>query len=261
MKKDILSEAEIRKKIKKNKNRIIAIYEETESTNLLAKELFKDDGAIVLADRQSAGRGRLGRSFFSPKGSGLYMSISLKPDIPAEKFVFITIAAAVAVSRAIDGLYGINTQIKWVNDIYYSGKKVCGILAEMVWGGEKDKPPHIVVGIGVNISEPCGGFPDEIKDKAAALPDNNVSRNTLAAEIVNELDEILDQFEKKDFLEEYRQKSCLIGKKVTVIPIRGREFEAEVMGIDDKAHLLVLKANGEKVSLFSGDVSIKEQKN
>ena len=261
MKKDILSEAKIRKKIKKNKNRIIAIYEETESTNLLAKELFKDDDAIVLADRQSAGRGRLGRSFFSPQGSGLYMSVSVRCDILPDDAVFVTVAAALAVSRAVDRLFDISTQIKWVNDIYYKGRKVCGILAETVWDTGKDKPPHIVVGIGVNVSEPCGGFPEEIKDKAVALPNKNVSRNALAAEIVNELDKILDAFEKKDFLEEYRQKSCLMGKRVVVIPVNGQEFEAEVLEIDDNAHLVIVKDNGEKINLFTGEVSIKMQNN
>ena len=257
MKKDMLSETQVRRNLEKNKNRIIAIYEETASTNLLAKELFKDDGAVVIAEKQSAGRGRMGRNFFSPEGSGLYMSVSVKRDILPDDMVFITVAAAVAVSRAIDRLFDISTQIKWVNDIYYKGKKVCGILAETVWNSEKDKPLHIVVGIGVNTSEPCGGFPEEIKDKAAALPDKNVSRNALAAEVINELDKILDEFEKKDFLEEYRQKSCLTGKKVTVIPINGREFEAEVLGIDDNAHLVIIKDNGEKTNLFTGEVSIK----
>jgi BirA family biotin operon repressor/biotin-[acetyl-CoA-carboxylase] ligase len=260
MKKDILSESEIRKSLKKNKNRIIAIYEETESTNLLAKKRFKEDGAIVLADRQSAGRGRMGRSFFSPRGSGLYMSVSLRPNIPAEKTVFITVAAAVAVSRAIDRLYGINTQIKWVNDIYYKGKKVCGILTEAMF--ENDNAPHIVVGIGVNVSAPEGGFPEDIKDKASALPDNdNVTRNMLVAEIVNELDEILLELKEKTFLNEYREKSCLTGKKVKVIPVHKEEFEAEVLEIDDNAHLVIVKDNGEKINLFTGKVSIKMQNN
>lgn len=257
MKNNVLSESGIRKSLKKNKNRIIAIYEETESTNILAKELFKDDGAIVLADIQSAGRGRMGRSFFSPQGSGLYMSVSLKSDIPTEKAVFITVAAAVAVSRAIDGLYGINTQIKWVNDIYYKGKKVCGILTEAMFEKNGGNMPHIVVGIGVNVNAPMGGFPEDIKDKAAALPDKaNVTRNMLAAEIVNELDEILVGLKEKTFLKEYREKSCLIGKKVTVIPVCREEFDASVLEINDDAHLVVVKEDGEKVTLSSGEVSI-----
>ncbi len=261
MKKDILSEAQIRKELKKNKNRIIAIYEETESTNLLAKKLFKNDGAIVLADRQSSGRGRLGRRFFSPGGSGLYMSVSLKPDTLPQDAVLITVAAAVSVSRAIDRLFNVNTQIKWVNDIYYKGKKVCGILAEAMFEKENGNTPHIVVGIGVNVSAPLGGFPEDIKDKATALPDkDNVTRNMLAAEIVNELDEILVGLKEKTFLKEYREKSCLTGKKVKVIPVHKEEFEARVLEIDNDAHLVVVKDNGEKVSLSSGEVSIVPQK-
>ncbi len=256
---DKLSEKEIRQFLKSNTDRKIIILDEVGSTNTVAKELLKseEDGSVLLAERQTAGRGRMGRSFFSPNGSGIYMSIGLKPTIEAEKSVLITVAAAVAVSRALDLLFNTETEIKWVNDIYYKGKKVCGILTEAVFENENGKILNAVLGIGINVHMPKGGFPEDIKDKAGIIfRANEVSRNRIAAEVLNQFDMVYKNLEKAKFLEEYSKKSCLIGKKVMVMPIHNEQYYATVTDINDKAQLVVKTDDGRVLALSGGEVSI-----
>lgn len=256
---DKLSVCGIRRFLKNNTDRKILVFDEVSSTNTEAKELLKaeSDGALLLAERQTAGHGRMGRSFFSPESSGLYMSIGLKPKISAEKSVLITVAAAVAVSRALDTLFNIDTKIKWVNDIYYKGKKVCGILTEAVFEMESGKISHAVVGIGINVRAPKEGFPEDIKDKAGAVGNvNDITRNRLAAEVANQFDKVYQNLEQPDFLEEYRKKSCLIGKKVMVMPIHGEQYPAVVSDIDGRAQLVVKTEDGRVLALSGGEVSI-----
>ncbi len=256
---DKLSESGIRQFLKSNTDRKIIIFDEVTSTNTLAKELLKSesDGAMLLAEKQTAGRGRMGRSFFSPDGSGIYMSIGLKPKIEAEKSVLITVAAAVAVSRVLDLLFNADTEIKWVNDIYYKGKKVCGILTEAVFENESGKILNAVLGIGINVSMPKEGFPEDIKDKAGVIGlVDKVSRNRIAAEVANQFDILYKDLEKAEFLEEYRKKSCLIGKKVIVMPIHNEQYYATVIDINDKAQLEVRTDDGRVLVLSGGEVSI-----
>ncbi|MBR5157170.1 MAG: biotin--[Clostridia bacterium] len=257
-----LSESKIRQLLKRNTKRKIIVFDEVTSTNTLAKELLKseEDGALLLAESQTAGRGRMGRSFFSPDGCGIYMSIGLKPKISAEKSVLITVAAAVAVSRALDLLFNADTEIKWVNDIYYKGKKVCGILTEAVFENDSGKILNAVLGIGINVSMPKGGFPDDIKDKAGAISlADDVSRNRIAAEVVNQFDILYNDLEKAEFLVEYRKKSCLIGKKVVVMPIHNEQYYATVKDIDEKAQLVVETKDGKVLALSGGEVSVVPQ--
>ena len=256
---DKLSENEIRQFLKTNTDRKIMVFDEVGSTNTVAKELLKSesDGSVLLAEKQTAGRGRMGRSFFSPDGSGIYMSIGLKPTIAAENSVLITVAAAVAVSRALDLLFNTKTEIKWVNDIYYKGKKVCGILTEAVFENESGKILNAVLGIGINVHMPKDGFPEDIKDKAGIIfGTDTVSRNRIAAEVLNQFDLVYKSLEKAEFLEEYRKKSCLIGKKVVVMPIHNEQYCATVTDINDKAQLVIRTDEGRVLALSGGEVSI-----
>lgn len=147
------------------------ILEETESTNSFCKELsreFKEDLAVI-ALSQSKGKGRLGRSFFSPKGGGIYISFLLHPHLNAEDCTKITTAAAVAAAKAIDFISRKNTLIKWVNDIYLDGKKVCGILTEAGFSGNAQKLDYAILGVGINLYDPENGFPDDLKEKAGSV--------------------------------------------------------------------------------------------
>ena len=135
-------------------NRKKLYFEELDSTNSYLKEMAAkgaQEGTIIIANRQSAGRGRLGRSFFSPEEKGIYMSILLRPDISLERAVLITSMAAVAVAEAIEQVSGIQTKIKWVNDIFLNKKKVCGILTEAGIDAETGTLEYAVLGIGVNV--------------------------------------------------------------------------------------------------------------
>ncbi|MBQ3226668.1 MAG: biotin--[Clostridia bacterium] len=255
------SDAELRLNLTRKKDRSIYLFQTVDSTNRLAKEMLKDEpeGALILSESQTAGRGRMGRSFFSPEADGLYMSMELKPNLPAEEAVFLTVMAAVAVTRAIEKRYHLKTQIKWVNDIYFENKKLCGILVE----GEIDGSGRLsraILGVGVNLRAPSGGYPDDIKDKAGALSQfsaEKVEKQTLAAEIVNCFEELYEGDNKEGFVNEYREKSCLIGKGVEVISYVGAEPKrAKVLDIDDMARLVVMTPEGKKETLSSGDVSV-----
>ena len=265
----------------------VIFLEETESTNEDAKRLgaegyvgkitpFDDlqkvdaelkpvDNVVVVSDYQSKGKGRRGRSFSSPKGTGLYMSFLMHPQIRVEEAYMLTCAAAVAVARAISSVTGIEPQVKWVNDLYIGDKKVCGILTEGVLSMEAGGLDYAVVGIGVNIFAPNEGFPPEIKDVAGALyeggeaPDN--VRNRICAAIIDEFLRITDAGDR-DFVREYRDRSNLIGHYVKVNPYgdSGKKLDgyAKVLDIDDDCYLMVEYENGTVEALSSGEVSVKK---
>ena len=216
--------------------------EETDSTNRMAKELARQGaphGTAVLAERQTAGRGRLGRAFFSPEG-GLYLSVILYPQCPPENRALMTPMAAVAVCRALEQVCGISPGIKWVNDLYLGGKKLCGILCE----GCGDA---VIVGIGLNLYTPEGGFPAEIPATALDVP---VDRRVLAEAIRQQL------LQPGEFLAEYRERCLLLGKTVTVHPVAGEAYAARAMEIDDRCRLVVESCRGRE-ALDSGEVSVR----
>ncbi|MBR1750534.1 MAG: biotin--[Ruminococcus sp.] len=234
------------------------------STNDVLKALAAEgapEGTAVIASQQTAGKGRLGRKFYSPPGSGVYISLLLRPKMSAEDSLFITTSAAVAVCHAIETVSGgtVRPKIKWVNDIYIGGKKVCGILTEASVSFESGQLDHAVLGIGINITTPDGDFPDDIKGKASSIfgstHQKNI-RNRLTAEVLKELYKQFGRHTGADYLDEYRQRSMLTGRDITVIKPDG-ERAAKALGIDDKARLIVLYDDGSTESLSSGEVSIQ----
>lgn len=235
-------------------NKIIRI-EETKSTNSLAKELAlkgEKEGTVVIANRQSGGRGRVGRSFFSPDGKGIYMSVILKPE--AENILMITSFAAVAVSRAVRKVCGVETGIKWVNDIYLNGKKLCGILAEGVYLGERLE--CVVLGIGINVKKVA--FPEDISDIATSVENETgeeVDKEELEKQLMDELEELYKNYSDGKFLDENRGLSCVIGNEIRVI-CGNDEYLAKAVGIDDKGGLIIEQRGTEK-TLYSGEISIR----
>ena len=169
----------------------IQVQESVTSTNTVLKGLAEQGGAegmVLLAQEQTQGKGRLGRTFFSPKGTGLYMSVLLRPRFSAEEALSITTAAAVAVAEAVDQVTGQHARIKWVNDVYLRGRKVCGILTEAAVDFESGGLQYAVLGMGINIREPEGGFSPELAQVAGALFPGEVpagARTRLAAAILN----------------------------------------------------------------------------
>ncbi len=234
-----------------------------DSTNNIAKQLATGNApewTVITADTQTAGRGRLGRSFCSPESTGLYMSVILRLDIKAEDAVLITAAAAVAAANAIDHVAGGRSGIKWVNDIYRDGKKVSGILTEGKLDLETDKLDYAVLGIGVNIEDPEAGFPNEIANIAGSLfkhgeaPENIKSR--LLALILDNFAGIYYELTEKKFIEEYRERSILKNADVNVIK-PDKTVPARVIDIDDNCGLVVRYDDGRTEALTTGDVSIR----
>lgn len=252
---------QIKKALKNNDN--ILFFDETDSTNAVIKRIAEEgtakEGTIAVALSQNSGRGRLGRSFFSPCG-GIYMSILLRPSFSPEQCLMLTVAAAVAVCRAIEKNSDAKCEIKWVNDIYINGKKVCGILTEGAIEAETATLKYAVLGIGINLKLPNGGFPEDIAERAAAVYNKEITaqkKAQLIADVVNEFFYFYENIEKKEFMKQYQMRSYLTGKTVSYERY-GEVFTAKVLGIDENGGLEVLQ-NGEKITITAGDVSVKPQ--
>ena len=235
-------------------------YDITDSTNTRCKELaLKGEvSALVIANGQTQGRGRLSRSFFSPKDSGIYMSFLLRPHLTAEQSASITTAAAVAVSLSIDKFSRKNSLIKWVNDIYLSDRKVCGILCESAFSKNSQYLDYIILGIGINLYSPENDFPDDIKDKAGYIFENKLSQEEKTAFIDSIVQSFLSFYNKlpnKEYMSIYREKSMLQGKKVAFLK-NGKSISGIVTHIDDDAHI-VIEDNNKTYTLFAGEVSLE----
>lgn len=227
----------------------VLVLQETDSTNLRLKVLAREGRiaapCLLAADCQTAGRGRLGRRFVSPSGTGLYMSLLLSPP-PDTESGRITILAAVAVCRAIEEMTELKPRIKWVNDLFANGKKVCGILAERIDQG-------VIIGIGVNLKTPPGGFPPEA-GPAGAL-NVEIDRWTLAGRIARRLLAGMRQPEDPAVLDAYRARMPLTGRIIRYTAPNGREKSAWVTGVAEDGGLMVEDENGLSV-LRSGEVSL-----
>ena len=239
--------------------RRLEVHDRLDSTNTRAKQLAAQGaphGYLVCADSQDSGRGRFGRAFFSPEHSGVYITYILRPQLPAERAVMITSLAAVAVARAVEAVSGIQAGIKWVNDIYVNGRKLCGILCEASMDFESGMLEYAVLGIGINVMKM--DFPDELRDIATSIGNEcgrDVSRSQLIAEISNQLDALYPELETGGFMAENRSRSIVIGKDVTVI--RGDErYPAHVLDIDAQGRLVVRTETG-VTRVGAGEISLK----
>lgn len=217
------------------------ILDEIDSTNNFAKQISdkaKED-ALIIANKQTAGKGRMGRTFFSPEG-GIYMSLLLHPDIMPEKVTDITVMAAVAVAEAIERICGVKTYIKWVNDIYVGNKKVCGILTEGAFNSKSKKFDYAVLGIGINLFDE-GILPDELKEIAGSL-DKSVNKEKLIEKIVDSF-YLLYNSGGNSYIKEYKERSNVLGRQITYC-IGGKTEEGTAVDITDDAKLVVKTENG-----------------
>ena len=258
---DMLSEAEIRRWLTaKEIGRDLEIHAKLDSTNNRAKALAAagaPHGLTVIADTQSGGRGRMGRSFFSPEHSGIYLTCVLRPECPPEKAGLLTSLAAVAAARAVEKVSPeAEVKIKWVNDLYLGEKKICGILSEAGLGMEAGRLEYAVVGIGINVKKMA--FPPELRDIATSIGNETGAepdRNRLIAEILNELETLYGDLESGAFLAESRRRSNVIGRSVTVIE-GGKTYPARAMDIDSQGRLVIETGTG-RSCLNYGEVSLK----
>lgn len=255
------SEKEIRQHLAADEKITFVISQQTESTNLDAVRFAKnaaEEFTVILAESQKNGRGRLGRSFFSPENTGCYMSILLRPRYAGEAVALLTPLAAAATAAAIEKLTGKKADIKWINDIYIDGKKVAGILTQSAFTNEKSAPEYAVVGIGINIATPQGGFPQDIRQIAGALDTQQVNiKNTLVAELLNYFIPHYHRLEEKLFYEDYRKRLLWLGEEIRIL--KGDEsFMAKMLDIDGMFHLIAEK-DGEKLTLHSGEISCRRK--
>ncbi|WKY47769.1 biotin--[acetyl-CoA-carboxylase] ligase [Eubacteriaceae bacterium ES3] len=243
----------------------LTVLKTTESTNKEAKARVLSGAShkmVILSEEQTGGKGRMGRSFFSPNHTGIYMSLVLKPDLLAADAVLTTAGAAVGVCRGIKKATGMETQIKWVNDIFFENKKVCGILTEAGTDFESGTLSYLIIGIGINVFAPEGAFPTEISKIAGSLFDHKpeaLTRNQLAAEIINEVFDICNNLNNHSFIEEYKKRSMIIGEEVDVIRRNQENQEAKVLDIDENGGLVVEYKNKTKQTLHSGEISIRKK--
>ncbi len=236
------------------------VFSSIDSTNTALKAMAargEREGCVLIAEQQTAGRGRMNRSFFSPPAGGLYMSMLLRPALRAEDALLLTTAAAVAVAEAIEAVIGIRAEIKWVNDLFVRAQKVCGILCESALSSD-GRLDYAVVGIGINVRAPKGGFPPELAGIAGALVADGEAappelRSRLAAEILTRYAVLSSALPDTAFLDEYRRRSLVIGRRVT-LSTTGETVTVE--GIDDVCRLLVRTEYGEQKAVSSGECSI-----
>ncbi len=235
------------------------LHESVGSTNDELRQLVHlPEGVVVAAKQQTKGSGRLGRTFHSPVDTGIYFSLLLKPQLAADKAVFITSMAAVAVCRAIEELTDNKTGIKWVNDIFIGGKKVCGILTQASFSLENSFAEYVILGIGINVYLPKSGFEKDIEKTAGAVSDVIVPelKNRLLATVLNKFWSLYTDFDTKNVAESYRAKSLVVGKDITLhTPTTTRS--ATALDIDDNCNLIVRLEDGSTETISYGEISIK----
>lgn len=260
---DIMSASEIAGRLHtKWAGRQLYCMEETGSTNTDVKRLLEEGaphGVLVVADKQNSGKGRRGRSWSSPKGTSIYMSIGLKPSYNPDKASMVTLVMALAVAEGIRKTTGLEALIKWPNDVVVNKKKVCGILTEM--DAEMDYIHSVVIGTGINVNEL--EFPEEIKETATSLfleKGEKITRAQLTAVVMECFEQEYEKFLAKEdlsgLLEEYNELLINRGKKVKVLDPKG-EWEGCARGINEKGELLVEDEKGKLVKVYAGEVSVR----
>lgn len=260
-------------------------YEELDSTNLQAKRLARqrkdemgqvqgsgdtESGIVLTADLQTAGRGRLGRSWESPRGAGLWMSLLFRPELPPASASMLTLVAALAVARGIEEVSSVRTQIKWPNDLVADGKKVCGILTEM--HANLHQIEYVVIGIGINVN--TTEFPEELQQKATSLylcSEQKTELDILKKEILKSFDQLYKEFCRCGDLSAlrtvYEEQLANKGREVRILPAdsqktggmekSGDSLCGTCLGINEKGELLVRRADGFVETVVSGEVSVR----
>lgn len=265
---DALFESKIRASLTATRLGVpLNLYQTVDSTNTKLRGAAFDgapEGTVMVADEQTAGKGRLGRGFYSPQRNGVYMSVLLRPQLPFDRIHFLTILTAVCVVEAIRTVAGLDTQIKWVNDILLDGKKLCGILSEAAVVGESGSLDFVVVGIGVNVGS-TADFPALEGNVAGALGDATgvaLSRCALIAEILNNMERYYYPYVKTQdsspFLPRYRDAVAFLGEEV-VVTQGNTAYPATATDLSANGGLIVRLEDGSLRELTSGEVSVRKQ--
>ena len=260
---DVMSRAEIESLMNTTwAGKKVVYYDETDSTNNQAKaygEKGEAHGTLFVADMQAAGKGRRGRVWVSPAGSSIYMTILLHPDVLPTKAPQLTLVMAMAVAEGIRKVTGLETKIKWPNDIIVNGRKVCGILTEM--STEIDYINYVVIGDGINVNQET--FPEDIRDTATSLKietGSSVRRSVLIATIMECFEQFYEVFMTTEDLsglqERYNAMLVNLGREVRVLE-PGNEYEAHALGINRTGELIVRTVDGQEKEIYAGEVSVR----
>lgn len=259
---DALVEREIRRRLSVSCPGLRCL-EEIDSTNsYLKREALSGapHGTVAVADSQTAGRGRMTRSFHSPPGKGVYLSILLRPNLPPQELLGITGMTAVAICNAVERTAGVRPGIKWTNDLVLSGRKICGILTEMAVETESGLTQYAVIGAGVNVGHTPEDFEPEVSRMATSLAQEGcpVSRCALAAAMIEELFRLSDALGKDTapWVDAYRRRCVNIGKPVRLMH-SGRETRGEALDIDGQFGLVVRLEDGRRTTVRTGEVSVR----
>ncbi len=245
--------------------RDIQVFEQTTSTNDVIEKLARDgvkEGAVVFAESQTRGRGRLGRKWISPTRKGLWFSVLLRPSVNPQETTQLTVASATALRRAIKTVTGLSAEIKWPNDLLLGGKKVEGILTEM--SAEVDRVRHIILGIGVDVNQDANEFPAELRGIATSLKieaGEAISRAGLATEMLRELDADYTRIGAGKFpqlADEWEAGCATIGKNVSV-QMGARLIRGRAEALDDDGALLVRTEHGHLERVIGGDVTLEKR--
>lgn len=240
----------------------IYTYKTTSSTNEVAKKLAltgAKHGTVVISEEQTAGKGRMGRTFYSPANTGIYMSIVLRSNLTAMDSVLITTSSSVAICDAIHKVTGIECQIKWINDIYINNKKVGGILTEASTNFESGTIDYLILGIGINFNNPKDNFPDDLKEIADSLykgNSNGINRNILCAEILNNILSIIPKIKDYNFISEYKKRSIILNQEI-MYTSGGIYSKGRAIDINNDGSLVIKHDDGSIKILNSGEVSIR----
>lgn len=260
---NVLTEAEIRSWLKADRD--LRCFDTIDSTNTYARQIVLEgaaDGTAIIADCQTAGRGRMGRSFQSPRGKGIYLSVLYRPDLTPERLMPVTALAGLAVCDAVERLCGVRPGLKWPNDPVLGNRKLCGVLTEMALEGESGRVRHLVVGVGINVLHTQRDFQDEVAEIATSLQmelGRPVSRPRLTALLLEELDQVYGALcagNLTDYLAAYRRDCVNLGKTVQLIGTEGRETVTAI-DVDEDFGLVVRTAGGEEKVVRSGEVSVR----
>lgn len=240
----------------------LEVQGEVTSTNTLLRQRAEEgtaEGYVLVATAQTQGRGRRDHQFYSPPDSGLYLSILVRPDLAAKDALLLTTCAAASVALAIEDCAGVTAQIKWVNDIFCQEKKVCGILTEAALDLETGGLQYAIVGIGVNLFPPEGGFPPDLPEAGAvfaARPQGLEARSKLAGSILDHFFTFYPHLAQRPFFDDYRRRSLVLGREITVLE-RGQTRTAVALDLEKDFSLRVREADGTVRSLSSGEVRVR----
>ncbi|MEL7624574.1 MAG: biotin--[acetyl-CoA-carboxylase] ligase [Clostridiales bacterium] len=264
----------------------IQVFPSLNSTNDLAKEKALAGaaaGTVILAEEQTKGKGRMGRSYYSPAGAGIYLSMILRPKLAGSQALLLTTGVAVAAAQAIEELWDCRVKVKWVNDLYVEGKKIAGILTEAATNWETGIVDHVVLGVGINVRSSREGFPMELAHKAGFLcpeepaaadedanpdqkqqPGGKLLRNPLAAALINHIWQMAKSLEEQpepaaaELINEARRRSCVLGKQVLIEGYAGLD-QAKAVDINEWGFLIVEDQQGCRHILNTGEISLRNQ--